>query len=267
MAKPRIEVYSRWRDGCGDDQRQHDGAGDQQDERRCGRSGAATRSTGAARGSAGPSAANEKVWVSPRRLPALPVHGDRHGEEHEEVDEPGLVEVVEADQRLDDTDDDAGEEGPRERHHARDHGGGQRPGQACWARGCRGSGPSPAAPASSDSDSVARPPAMAHTSGRHRLRADAGEAGEVGVLGRGLDRLADGRAVEEPTEADGDERHHDEDGELRPGDPDVRDLVGRRRSGRGTGRRGRRSRGATPGWRARAGRCRSWPRARSPGAR
>ena len=44
-------------------------------------------------------------------------------------------------------------------------------------------------------------PAIAHTNGRHQLRADAVQPGEVGVLGRRLDALAEGRAVEEPAEA------------------------------------------------------------------
>ena len=96
-------------------------------------------------------------------LPALPVDGDGHGEEHEEVDEPGLVEVVEADQGLDDADGDAGEERPRERRHAGDAPRRPAPGPACsgprLSRFCA----EPAAPARSESDSVARPPAMAHT--------------------------------------------------------------------------------------------------------
>ena len=60
-----------------------------------------------------------KVWVSPRPCRLCQYTAIDHGEEDQEVDEAGLVEVVEADDRLHDADDDAGDEGPRERHHAR----------------------------------------------------------------------------------------------------------------------------------------------------
>ena len=51
------------------------------------------------------------------------------------------------------------------------------------------------------------------------LRVDALHAGEVGVLGRRLDRAADQRAVEEPAERERHDRHDDEHRELRAGDP------------------------------------------------
>ena len=95
---------------------------------------------------------------------------------------PGLVEEVEADERLrrrrcamPAT------KRPRERRHAGDDRGGQRPDQRARPEVVEVLRPSRTAPASSDSDSVARPPAIAHTKVETDLRADAGEAGEVGV--------------------------------------------------------------------------------------
>ena len=69
---------------------------------------------------------NENACVSLDALAALEVHRDEDREEEEEVDQPGLVEVVERDDGLDDADRDAGDERPRERHHAADHRGGER---------------------------------------------------------------------------------------------------------------------------------------------
>ena len=55
-----------------------------------------------------------------------------------------------------------------------------------------------------------------------------------GFSAEALTALPSVGAVEEPRRApSGDERHHDQDGQLRAGDPDARDLVHRRRSARG----------------------------------
>ncbi len=111
----------------------------------------------------------------------------------------------------------------------------------------------PAWPARRASESVASPPASAHTAVETAFGTDAEEAGEVGVLGGGLHRFAQRRPVEQPSEAEGDERDHDEDRELRAEHADPGDVVhgsdrhreadaGARRS------RGRRDRIASESW-------------------
>ena len=62
----------------------------------------------------------ERLGLGRTPAAALERHRDQHGDEQQTVDEAGLVEVVEVDQRLHDADGDPGEHRPRERHHARD---------------------------------------------------------------------------------------------------------------------------------------------------
>ena len=147
---------------------------------------------------------------------------------------PGLVEVVEVDQRLHDADRDAREHRARERHHARDHRRGQRAHERVRSEReqiLRG-----AAVVRGDQhhrEGGQEPGDRPHRGGDH-LRVDALHAREVGVLGRRLDRAPDQRAVEEPAERERDDRHDDEHRELRAGDPHAerrRSTCGRPRAG------------------------------------
>ena len=198
----------------GDDQGEDHGAHDEQDQADPVDLAHPPDARAGARGWVWPWPRRRTVWVSPRPGPALPVHRDHDGDEDQEVREARLVEVVEADERLHDADGDPAEEGPRERDHPGDDRGGQGPGQGARSEVVEVLGRARHAGQEGQRQRGQTTREGPDRGGDH-LRADAGEAGEVGVLGGRLDRLAQGRAVEQPAEADGDERDDDEDGELR----------------------------------------------------
>ncbi len=136
-ANTRIVVYSRWRDGWVTTSGSTIAATTSSDEPP--RSRWRTHQIVAQALGDRPPLGRERegLGLTPR-LAALEVHRDEHAEEEEEVDQAGLVEIVEADDRLHDADGDAGDERPRERHHAADDRGGQRRARACSARASRG---------------------------------------------------------------------------------------------------------------------------------
>ena len=178
---------------------------------------------------------NENACVS-AAPPALEVHRDENRDEDEEVDQPGLVEPVERDDGLDDTDHDAGDERPAERHHPADHRGGECAHERARAEGHEVGRRPRLARDERDRQRRQRAGHGPHER-RHASGADAVEAREVAVLGRRLHGLAERRAGEEPREEDRHERHDDQNRELRARDPDRRDLVRRadrqREAGRG----------------------------------
>ena len=163
----------------------------------------------------------------------------------QEVDEAGLVEVVEAD------------DAPgrcRSRSPATNARGNDTiPAITAAARArTRVLGPrlsrfwaEPAWPARRTSDRVASPPAMRpHERWRRSFGLMPDRRARSGFSAEALTALPSVGAVEEPAEADGDERDDDEDRELRRRRPGRRRSRARRRSASGTGRRARRSRGS-----------------------
>ena len=103
------------------------------------------------------------------------------------------------DDRLQDPDGDAGQEGPRERHHpgddrgreGSDQGGGPEVVEVLGGSGLAGQ---------QGERERRQPTGDGPDRGGDGLGADAREAGEVGVLGRRLHGLAERRPVEQPTE-------------------------------------------------------------------
>ena len=171
----------------------------QHDAGRRGRGGAPTRRSRSRSGIGRRFGVNENVCVSRGALPALEVHRDEHGDEEEEVDQPGLVEEVEADERPAATP------------------------MAMPATNARGNDTMPAITAAASArTSVLGPsdgevggraglrrrsarsrastsaPATAHTNGDTSFGLMPARRARSRVLGRRLDALAERRAVEEP---------------------------------------------------------------------
>ena len=146
---------------------------------------------------------------------------EHHQEEHE-LDQARRVREVVREYLVEDPDPDRAGGGARERRHATDERGGQAEQQRLGT----------------DLDEVGRASlrrveherdAREETAdrpdrGRHQLRADPGEAREIGVRRRRADGIAEHCATEEPPERERDDRHDDEREHLRSGDDDVRDL-------------------------------------------
>ena len=122
----------------------------------------------------------------------------------------------------------------------RDHRGGQRPHERARAEGGEVLRPSPSGPPM-QRRSTAWPatPATAHTNVDTSFGLMPARRARSGFSADALTRLADHRAVEEPAERERDERHDDEDRELRAGDPDAADLARRHRSASGNAGAGR----------------------------
>ena len=205
----RVEQVAR---RLGHDERQHDRATTQHERARRGRGCAPTRRCRSRSGIGRRFGVNENVCVSPAPLRLWKYTATRMAIRMRKSIEPGLVEEVEPDEGLGDADGDAGEERPAERHHAGDDRGGERAHERARAEHGEVAWPSRVWAAISEIDSVASAAGDRPHERRHLLRADAVEPGQVGVLGRRLDALAERRAGRGTSRgSDGDERHDDQD--------------------------------------------------------
>ena len=155
---------------------------------------------------------------------ALERHGDHDEHEQEQVDEAHLVEEHELHVGLGDPDDDAGRQCPGERDHASDDRCGECPDHRVGAK--VGEARDPATVSGEHDQRDARECAADGPDEEgHQLGVDAGESGQVGVVGRCLHGLAEDRPVEEPGEGDGDQRDDEEDRQLGARDPQAEHVV------------------------------------------
>ena len=149
-------------------------------------------------------------------------HGN-HDEQHE-VDQAALVKEHELHVGLDHTNEDSGTEGPGEGDHAGDDRGGQSSGHGAGPEVLKATDASPV-PGQQEQGDGGQESSHRPDKQLDHLRVDSRHAGQVGVAGRGLHRLAEHRAVQEPGQAQGQEGDDDQNGRLRPGDPDAEDVV------------------------------------------
>ena len=113
---------------------------------------------------AAPSGVNENVWVSPRTaLAALQRTADEHHQEQRGSRQPGLVEELKRRTASTTPMTTPASERPRERHHAGDRRPRRALGPACSDRASSDAGGRADCPATRIIESVARNPAIAHT--------------------------------------------------------------------------------------------------------
>ena len=110
----------------GDDERQDDRGDRRARSGRSGRAGGPTSDRAAAAGIGRRFGANENVWVSRGALRLWKYTATSTPRSRRKSIRPGWSRKLKPIERLQDPDGDAGDEGPRERHHAGDHRGGER---------------------------------------------------------------------------------------------------------------------------------------------